>query len=50
MSQMGHCFVLFSISLSNVDDSFFQFQSPKVIYWYDANTYKCKVPVDQLLI
>ena len=50
MSQMGHYFVLFSVrcSLSNVEDSFLS-QSPKVIYWHDANTCKGKVPVGQLL-
>ena len=28
----------------------FLFQSPKVIYWYGANTCKGEVPVDQLLL
>ena len=33
-----------------IDDFFFLSQSPKVIYWHDANTCKGKVPVDQLLL
>ena len=44
-------FFFFSIrcSLSNAGDCVL-FQSPKVIYWHDANTCKGKVPADQLLL